>query len=268
MKLDAVVKARRSVRSYDGSGLTAQEREKLLSFMENIENPYGIAVDFKLLDREEHGLSSPVLVGDKLYVGAKVKREGDYSVAYGYSFEAMVLYAQSLDIGTVWMGGTLDRAAFEKAMELKDGEIMPCVTPVGHAAQKMTLRESVMRKTINADRRMDFGEVFFDGSFDVPLTPERAGELSWCLEMVRLAPSAVNKQPWRVVIKDGSAHFYLRRSKGFGAGVLDMQRIDTGIALCHFDLAAKEQGLKMKFEVNDPGIAAKHGEEYIASYVY
>ncbi|MBR6812684.1 MAG: nitroreductase [Oscillospiraceae bacterium] len=265
--LDAIVKARRSVRSYDGSGLTQDEIQKLTAFMAEAENPYGIDVKFKLLDAAAHGLSSPVITGEKLYVGAKVKAEGDYSVAYGYSFEAMVLYAQSLDIGTVWIGGTMDRAAFKNCMELKEGELMPCVSPLGKAAKKMSLRETMMRKTIKADSRMDFGELFFDGDFNKAITPEKAGELCRSLEMVRLAPSAVNKQPWRVVVRDGSAYFYLKRSKGFGAGALDMQRIDMGIALCHFDLAAKEKGLKLSFEVKDPGIAANNGEEYIASYV-
>ena len=84
--------------------------------------------------------------------------------------------------------------------------------------------------------------------------------------MVRLGPSAVNKQPWRVVVTENAAHFYLKRARGFGGGVLDMQKIDVGIALCHFDLAAKEAGLNPIFELSDPGIAAKDGEEYIATY--
>lgn len=59
--------------------------------------------------------------------------------------------------------------------------------------------------------------------------------------MARLAPSAVNKQPWRIVVADNKAHFYLKRSKGFGhEGKLDMQMIDMGIALCHFALTEKK----------------------------
>ena len=36
-------------------------------------------------------------------------------------------------------------------------------------------------------------------SFAEPLTEEEAGDYQFPLEMLRLAPSAVNKQPWRVV---------------------------------------------------------------------
>ncbi len=83
-------------------------------------------------------------------------------------------------------------------------------------------------------------ELFFDGAFDTPLTKEKAESLAIPLEMIRLAPSAVNKQPWRVVVVDNTVHFYLKRSKGFSKeGKLDMQMIDMGIALCHFALAAR-----------------------------
>jgi len=114
------------------------------------------------------------------------------------------------------------------------------MSPIGYPAGKMSLRESMMRMGIKADMRMVFEEQFFEGSFESPLTREKAGKLCRHLEMVRLAPSAVNKQPWRVVLTDGTVHFYLKRSKGFNCGTIDMQKIDMGIALCHFDLAAVE----------------------------
>ena len=112
----------------------------------------------------------------------------------------------------------------------------------------MSLRENTMQKVIKADERLPFEDLFFDNTFYNPLTKEKAGKLAKSLEMVRLAPSAVNKQPWRVVISDNNAHFYLKRSKGFTRNEkLDMQMVDMGIALCHFSLTAKENGLNIKF---------------------
>ena len=37
----------------------------------------------------------------------------------GYSFETLVLYAQPLGMGTVWVGGTMGRPAFERAIIIK-----------------------------------------------------------------------------------------------------------------------------------------------------
>ena len=143
---------------------------------------------------------------------------------------------------------------------------MPCASPLGYPSKKMSIRENMMRKAIKANPRLNFEELFFDGSFDRFFSQEKAGDLKIPFEMVRLAPSAVNKQPWRIVLKDNYVHFYLKRSSGFGhEGKLDMQMIDMGIALCHFELVAKACDLSISFVQSNPNIES--GDmEYIASY--
>ena len=186
--------------------------------------------------------------------------------AFGFAFERFVLYAQSLGIGTTWIAGTMNRATFEAAIALEDGEVMPCVSPLGYPAMKLSLRESLMRKGIKADSRLDFKALFFDGSFDHPLTQQKAGAFAQPLEMVLWAPSAVNKQPWRVVLDGKSGHFYERKSKGYvDATGWDIQKIDLGIALCHFVCGLEEQGVKWCLVVADPGLAVPESTEYIAT---
>lgn len=266
-QITEVIKKRRSVRTYDGRALDETIKEQLLAYAGEIQNPFGIPVEVKLLDAKEHGLVCPVVSGTDLYVGGKVKNVSGASAAFGYSFEKFVLYAHSLELGTVWLGGTMNRGAFETAMELAGDEMMPCATPLGYPAEKLSVRENLMRKAIKADERLPFGELFFDGALDLPLTEERAGILAGPLEMVRLAPSAVNKQPWRVIAADGCAHFYLKRSKASApAGRLDMQMVDMGIALCHFALGAEEEGLQLEFLQADPKLASGSNLEYVASY--
>ena len=261
------IKARRSVRTYDGRTVDENTEKRLLSFAEEIKNPFEIPVEFRFLDAGESGLSCPVVSGTELFVGGKIKNVPDASAAFGYSFEEFVLYAQSLGLGTVWIGGTMNRNAFETAMELEADEMMPCVSPLGFPAKKKSLRESMMRKAVKADERLPFEELFFDGSFDAPLRQEKAGKFAEPLEMVRLAPSAVNRQPWRVVITDDTAHFYLKRSKGFSHdGKSDMQMTDMGIALCHFALTAIENGLDAQFVQENPELISDSEAVYVASY--
>ena len=263
-----LVRGRRSVRTFDGEDLRTEDLKKLSSFMVGLKNPYEIPVECKLLDARQQALKCPVVSGTDLYVGAKTKKVPHIEEAFGYSFEMLVLYAQSLGIGTVWIGGTMDRAAFERAMVLEKDEMMPCMSPLGYPAKKMSIKESMMRKGIKADSRNPFETIFFDGAFGVSLTSEKAGSLAHPLEMVRWAPSAVNRQPWRVVLKEKAVHFYLKHTKGFiSEAVGDMQKIDMGIALCHFALAAEESGLNIQFCIGDPGIAAEPDTEYIASYL-
>lgn len=262
-----IIKQRRSVRTFDSRTLDEDTKDQLLSFANRIQNPFGIPVAFKFLNAKKDGLTCPVVCGTDLYIGGKVKNVANANVAFGYSFEEFILYVHSLGLGTVWLGGTMNRAAYEAAMDLGEDEMMPCATPIGYCANKMSIRESIMRKAVKANDRLPFGKLFFDGTFDTPLTEEKAGIFAEPLNMVRLAPSAVNKQPWRVVVVDHIAHFYLKRSKGVGhKGVLDMQMVDMGIALCHFALTAKEKNLSLSFVQEDPKLESASDLEYIASY--
>ncbi len=269
MSFLSTVRSRRSVRSFDGRALAESELQELLDFARTAENPYGIPLEWVILDTEKAGLSSPVIVGEKAYVTAKVPKVPHAEEAFGYSFERLVLFAAEKGIGTTWIAGTMDRKSFERAAEVKDGEIMPCVSPLGRAAKKMSLREIMMRKGISADSRFAFEKLFFRGSFETPLTADGAGDLADALEAVRWAPSACNYQPWRIVLADGAAYFYLKRNKGFGEGRLfDTQKIDIGIALCHFALAMEEAGRTVSLSLEDPGITAPDGEIFIASLKY
>lgn len=265
MSIFETIKHRRSVRTFDETGLRPEDAGKLTEFAEKLENPYSLPITWRLLDAKKHGLSSPVIVGTNTYIAGKMRRAPHAEEAFGYTFEKLVLFAGELGIGTTWIAGTMNREAFEKAMELKEGEVMPCVSPLGYPAKKMSLRESIMRRGIKADSRFEFGELFFEGSFEKPLAPERAGRLAEAFEAVRLAPSAVNKQPWRIVLCGDKAHFYEKQSRGYDNGGWDIQKIDMGIALCHFELAAQALGFKTSFELADPGISVTEGTAFIGT---
>ena len=75
---------------------------------------------------------------------------------------------------------------------------MCCVSPLGYPAKKMSLREAAMRKGIGADKRLPEKDIYFNGDFATPLIAEST-DIADALKAVRWAPSAVNRQPWRVV---------------------------------------------------------------------
>ena len=265
-ELSELIRSRRSVRTFDGNPLSADDREKIERFISDVPNPFGIPVEFVLLDTEKYGLSSPVISGEKLYIAGKVKKIPYADVAFGYSFERLVLYAWSMGIGTTLIGGTMKRDLFEKAAGLKEGEMMPCVSPLGYPAKKQSLREMLMRKGTGADKRMPAEKLLFDGMFDVPLGGKKKEAVSEVIDMVRFAPSAVNKQPWRIIAEGNRYHFYEKKDNGYvGEATGDLQKIDVGIALCHFVMGLEEQGKKPEVKINDPGIIIPDGVEYIAT---
>lgn len=258
-----LIKARRSVRTFDGRQVATEDKEKLCAYIETIKNPQGIPVEFVLLDAKEHGLFSSVIAGETLYIAGKAPEGTHSEEAFGYSFEKMVLCAQSLGLGTTWIAGTLDRDLFNKAAGTKPGEIMYCVSPLGYPAKEMSAMETKFRKVLHADTRKPESELFFEGDFSTPLG-EIKGELGEALEAVRLAPSATNTQPWRVVKTGDAFHFYEMHAKALaGHAAWDVQKIDMGIALCHFMSLA---GGTLKEE--NPGLALPEDTEYIATVVF
>ena len=263
-----LIRGRRSVRTFDGKALKNEDAERILACANAAGNPYDVPIEWRLLSAKKDGLSSPVIVGTDAWIAGKLRPAPHAEEAFGYSFEEVVLCAESLGVGTTWIAGTMDRSAFERAMELTGDEIMPCVSPLGYPAQKMSLRENMMRKGVKADSRLDFGKLFFDGSLDKPLTAAKAGLIAEALEAVRWAPSAVNKQPWRVVWDGKTDHFYEKKSRGFvSASGWDLQKIDMGIAMNHFVRVLAEKEIGAEFVISDPGMSTPPDTEYIASYV-
>ena len=137
---------------------------------------------------------------------------------------------------------------------------MPAVAAVGYAVDEGFSKDRI-RRMAGSNFRRPPEELFFNGTFDTPLSPADSGAYAEALEMVRWAPSASNRQPWRIVRTSTGWHFYLARTKGYGKGTLlfamlrlaDLQRVDMGIAMCHFELAARETGLAGGWVIEDPG---------------
>ncbi|SET17894.1 nitroreductase family protein [Prevotella sp. kh1p2] len=258
MNMIELIRTRKSVRTFDGRPLSEEDVKKLSDYAATITNPYGISVSFVFLDAKEHGLSSPVINGEHLYVAGKVPMVAHCEEAFGYSFEQFVLYAWSLGIGTTWIRGTMKRELFEQAAETADGELMPTVTSLGYPATERAEADIKLRATVHGDERLEPSELFFDKTFSTPLS---ASDYDDALDAVRWAPSAANRQPCRVV-KDGNAyHFYLKHSSANrSSATWDVQKIDLGISICHFMNVTGGE-----FSIADPKIGTDESTEYIAT---
>lgn len=258
MDIMEVIKTRKSTRTFDGTKIPKKELNKLCSYIKTIKNPYDIPVEFVLLDAEKYELSSPVIEGEDLYIAAKVPKVENCEEAFGYSFEKMILYAWALGIGTTWIGGTLNRELFEKAAYTKDDEYMMIVTPLGYPSKNQSKVDSKLRQSIKGDERFPPSELFFEGDFIHPLDSSDD-----CFEAVRWAPSAANRQPWRIVKDGNSYHFYVKHTKGYTSTVdWKVQKIDLGIAICHFLSVCNG-----KFVIGNPEIEVDDYTEYIATVI-
>jgi hypothetical protein len=192
---------------------------------------------------------------------------------YGYGMEAIILYATSLGLGTCWLGGTFTQSSFSGKIGLARGETVPAVTSLGYPAEKS--RVHTIRRLARSDTRLPWNSLFFDSAFGNPLEKENSGLYACPLEMVRLAPSASNHQPWRLVKDNSCFHFFIQRNRSTKRGgtisrllgLADLPRVDIGIAMCHFELTARELGLPGRWEEQKPNFKKDDQSlEYIISW--
>jgi len=269
------IKKRRSVRTYLEDPVE-HEMKNIQTIIESPKKgPFGNDIRLKLLNFSELERNEiknlgtyGMIKGAKHFILSAISPSERVYEDCGYSFEKIILELTDLDLGTCWMGGTFNRASFAKKMGLSENEILPIISPVGYPSQKMSLKESMIRKAIGADKRKPWDKIFFSGNFAVPLSWDDAGEYATSLESVRLAPSASNKQPWRIVKERNAFHFFLKRTKGYGRilGTIDLQKVDMGIAMSHFELSCKELNLTGSWKTEKPDFEFKN-MEYNVSWV-
>ena len=277
-----VIRERSSCRSYDGRTLDEAARVELEGCLSRLdEGPFGASVRIQLVDRSgpswrmrAFGTYGFVSGARQFLAGAVVKADKDLE-NFGYVFEEAVLHATDIGLGTCWLGGTFNRSIFARAIDLRDGEVLPAVSPVGYRRANKDAVDSAMYRTVGSANRKPWRELFFHKNFATPMGEAEAGRYAVPLKMVRLAPSSVNGQPWRVVKTEGTDvfNFYLQRP-GVSNKIaevfvpVDLLRIDIGIAMCHFELTAREMNIEGRWEILNPDRGGLPiGMEYIVSWV-
>jgi nitroreductase len=281
--IEELIKQRFSCRSYLSQPVEERTRQRLVDYAAALQTgPFGAQMRFELVaarEKDQKALKNLGTYGfikgaTGFIIGAMQDDEKNLE-DFGYLMESIILFATDVGLGTCWLGGTFTKSSFSQRVSPRPGELIPAVASLGYCAKKPRRFDALIRNSADAERRLSWEQLFFDSRFGVPLSREMAGDYATALEMVRLAPSASNKQPWRIIKDTHKWHFYLQRTPGYRERMLvrlftvaDMQRIDMGIAMCHFELMARETGLDGRWEINAPKVEEiDEFTEYLVSWV-
>jgi hypothetical protein len=277
-----LIRQRFSCRRHPQQAIAVEAQTQLQEFLSGHQTgPFGSQTRFLLIAATEQDRQSLKGVGTYGFIknaqgfivgalGPGTKNLEDF----GYLMEWSILFATELGLGTCWLGGSFTKSGFAKKIGLAADESVPAVTSIGYIADNSKAEDWIRRRAGGA-MRLPTEQLFFAGQFGNPIAMESIGEFATVLDMVRWGPSASNKQPWRILYADGVWHFYLQRTPGYGKdgimgkllGVSDIQRIDMGIAMCHFELSALEIGVSGRWTVNAPaGIQVPKNTEYVVSW--
>jgi hypothetical protein len=259
-----LIKIRKSIRSYESEKLKPDDIKKIIDLINKEHNTvFGFIPRFEFIDasdldpNELKNLDTyGMITGAKYFIAGTIKNNSKnyYLVDFGYIFEKIILFITDLGLGTCWLGGTFNKKGFSEKILLQKDEVIQGVSLVGIISRKRSLRSSVIKAFAGSKNRKPWDKLFFNGSFSSPLDGSEVGSYNKPLEMVRIAPSAANLQPWRIIKEKNknTFRFFINKSKYYLRKTgLNLQYIDMGISLCHFELAASDLSLKGKWEVKE-----------------
>lgn len=271
------IRIRESTRNFQETPLTPEDLAKIETYLgepKNLTGPYGDQFELELIlqtgyiKKETIGTYGFIKNPQGFIVGKSIN-DVITLFQFGYVFENLILYLSSLGIGNCWLGGTFNKEKLMSSLSLSENEIIPAITPLGYSQDTRHFKERVQRRVIGANQRKSRESLFFYDNFDQPLTDQQAGIYQQALHYVRIAPSAKNKQPWRIIFsKDLSkAHFYISFGlKDDRSYACPPEYLDIGIAYNHFEAGIQENGLSGKLVIVEPKISNPAGFEYITTW--
>jgi nitroreductase len=294
--IENIIKSRSSCRSYTDEKLTAGQIFHLNeAFKSANRGLLGEKASFRLVRLNGHegekvkiGTYGMIVNPHTAIVGEIENSEMAFE-SYGFLLEHIVLKAQELGLNTCWLGYYSNKGSenFHEILKklggmvwrslsstkTEEGLITPAICIIGYESEKKGRWDKFSKNIAQPHLRKQFGEMFFDSEYGNSLLPATAGKYAKPLEMIIPAPSAGNKQPWRVVMdekgdKVTAFHFYMEPSKRWDYNTLNLHKIDMGIAMCHFDLMARELGYKGVWQIDEPNISLLRNVYYTATWLH
>lgn len=242
-ELSAAIEVRTSRRDYLKEPLQEKDLEKIRELAGELESNssrievlgeggedvfQGIIGSYGII---KNGRSCAVFIG---------KKKDPHSLEKsGYYGQALILGVTAMGLGSCWVAGFFKREGALKHLELRDGEEILAVTPIGYV-DDYSFKEKLMRRMVRGHRRKKLEDLCSGlERDDWPPWMERG------LELARLAPSALNHQPWRFLVAEDSITIEMDQR------VIDphsFKRLDCGIAMLHFELGARLFGVVGRWE--------------------
>jgi nitroreductase len=248
-----LIKKRHSVRAYTNKKIESTKKESLLQLMKELKSEHYRfeLIDYTFDDHIKIGTYGMISGAHSFIVGILNNNDiDDKSVAmdFGESFEQLILKATELNLSTCWMVSTFNSDTIETLINLSSKEDIVMVSPVGYGNEK-NLKHRFTRFIAKADKRKPWDELFYKENFKNPLAKTTDDQINDILEAVRLAPSAANKQPWRIVKNDLIFDLYINPKTYMSEKnqKINVTYNDMGIARCHFKLMANHYGYNNKW---------------------
>lgn len=248
------IQVRRSRRQFNGKKLDEKTIKYLKDFSQSLtesyqgaravlitENPDPI---FKGIIGSYGGIKgAPAYVA---FIGDSLDSNMEEKV--GYLGEAVILEATSWELATCWVAGFFKPEAVAQQITLAPHEVVKGVSPLGYSDKQYSWEEKVMSSLVSGRKRKNLESLCLTA-----FSEEWPQWIKTSLEAARLAPSAVNRQPWRFVVDENSITVSVDNIRD---SYHISKRLDCGIAMLHLEVGARSMGVEGCWEyLSHPKVA-------------
>ncbi len=154
----------------------------------------------------------------------------------GYTGEGIILEAEALQLDTCWVGGFFRHEVAASSVDIGAAERIIAVTPVGYASERPSVEERLMTGFGLTHRRKALRSMVRGLRED-----DWPDWVKVALYAARIAPSAVNRQPWVFNVEHDSITVSVNRP---GMELSVAKRLDCGISMLHIEVAALCHGVR------------------------
>lgn len=210
---------RKSIRQYNMTPLDDSVLTEISDYIAQLETLYaGLEMETKIVTTEQvkTGFQKPA----PHYVAIFSEKNDKNLLNIGFMIQLLSLYLTNRGIGSCWQGIPSPMSELKKSSKYE----FVIFLAFGNT------EEPICRKDISEFKRNSINEIT-----DIK-------DLDDLLEPARLAPSAVNNQPWFFTGDKNTIHVYCKELNIFKGFLLKKYNMmDVGIALSHLWLAIKKE---------------------------
>lgn len=234
MNLYQMIYKRRSIRKFKQESVSEQLQRDVLAFAEGV-TPLcpEISVRLEIKDNTDKSLRIKGLwkVEAPFYLVFYSEEANGFLMNAGYILESVLLYMAGKGLGSCYLGGSHLAGGGPAGMK--------AVMLVAFGYPKLLLyRDPATAKRLPLKELCVF--------------KEEVGEpVKNILKAVRLAPSALNSQPWRFIVYRNKIYAFSCKEFFPSASLAAMRDFSMGIMLSHLSIAAEELWMNLKIEVEE-----------------
>ncbi len=230
---------RKSTRKYSLENLDHQTILEIKKSLLNVETLFNTNLQMYLVSKTD---IYSMLDG---YIGSIGKIEAPYYLILanedskkghldvGFAGEQIVLELTKRELATCWIGANFRDIEIKKHFNINQNVL--ALISVGKANNYSPYKEG------DSIKRKDTDEILIK---DLPTDAYKS-----VIKAIRVAPSAINNQPWRILIENDSISLYLAKANLVKKIVLkDLNYIDMGIAAKHLEIALKTLEYKYNWQ--------------------